>query len=177
MKDLCLRQRQFFNSNKTKETDFRILQLKNFKSLLKENEELLNKAIYEDFGKSAYETYLTELSVIYQEINLCIKKIKTWSKIKRVSTNIANLPSKSYIIPEPLGNTLIIGAWNYPYSVSLVPAISSLASGNTVIIKPSEIAAKTSAAMASIINNNFSSDYFCVVEGGIKVTSVMSTVN
>ena len=171
MKDLCLRQRDFFNSNKTKETDFRISQLKKFKNLLKENEELLYKAINEDFGKSAYEAYITELSVIYQEINICIKSIKTWSKRKRVATNIANLPSKSYIIPEPLGSTLIIGAWNYPFSVSLVPAISSLASGNTVILKPSEIAAKTSAAMASIINQNFSIDYFRVVEGGIKETS------
>jgi len=171
MKELCLKQREFFNSNKTKETNFRILQLKKLKDLLKENEELLYKAIYEDFGKSAYETYLTELSIVYQEINICIKKIKIWSKRKRVSTNFANLPSKSYIIPEPLGSTLIIGAWNYPFLVSLVPAISSLASGNTVILKPSEIAARTSAAMAKIINEKFSDDYFCVVEGGVKVTS------
>ena len=171
MKDLCLKQRELFNSNKTKEPGFRILQLKKFKSLLKENEELLYEAIYEDFGKSAYEAYLTELSVIYQELNLCIKNIKNWSKRKRVSTNIANLPSKSYIIPEPLGSTLIIGAWNYPFLVSLVPAISSLASGNTVILKPSELAANTSAAMAKIINGNFPDEYFCVVEGGVKVTS------
>lgn len=166
-------QQKFFLSNASKATDFRIAQLLKLKNLLNDNEELLFRAIYEDFGKSRYEAYLTELSATYQEINLAVKRLKSWSKRKRVSTNFANFPAKSYILPEPLGNTLIIGAWNYPYSVSLVPAISSLAAGNTVLLKPSEIADHTSTAMAKLINNNFPEEYFHVVEGGVDQTTLL----
>ncbi len=171
IKDIILKQQKFFNSNTTKEPDFRVIQLKKFKSLLKENEDLLYDAIYEDFGKSKYETYISEMSLIYHELNVFIKKVKKWSKRRKVSTNFANFPSKSYIIPEPLGTTLVIGAWNYPFQLSLIPAISSLAAGNTVVLKPSELPARTSAVMANIINENFSAKYFRVVEGGVKETT------
>ena len=171
IQDLYRKQQDFFNSNKTKDVNFRIEQLKKFKKILKENENLLYKAIYEDFGKSEFETYVSELSLIYHEINNLVKNIKKWSKRKRVTTGFANFPAKSYIIPEPLGTTLIIGAWNYPYQLSLIPAITSLAAGNNVILKPSELPAKTSEIMAKIINDNFPSDYFYVVEGGVKETT------
>ncbi|WP_235114643.1 aldehyde dehydrogenase family protein [Cyclobacterium qasimii] len=127
--------------------------------------------MYEDFGKSEFETYLTELSLLYHEVNGLIKNVKKWSKRKKVSTGIANFPAKSYIIPEPMGVTLIIGAWNYPYQLSLLPAITSLAAGNTVILKPSELPSRTSKVMARIINDNFPSNYFHVIEGGVKETT------
>jgi len=171
IKEIISRQQNFFNANSTKDVGFRIDQLKKFKSLLKENEDLLYKAIYEDFAKSEFETYVSELALLYHEINTFIKNIKKWGKRKKVRTGFANFPAKSYIIPEPLGNTLIIGAWNYPFQLSLVPAITSLAAGNTVILKPSELPAKTSEVMAKIINENFPNDYFCVVEGGVEETT------
>ena len=170
-KQILINQRKFFNSNKTKDISFRIKQLKKLKRLLKENEDLLYKAIYEDFGKSEFETYLTELSQIYHEINIFIRKIKKWSKKKKVSTNLANMPARSYIITEPLGNTLIIGAWNYPYGLSLIPVLSSLGAGNTVILKPSELPNNTSKIMTEIINSNFPNEYFCVIEGGVEETT------
>ena len=171
IRDLFAQQNDFFNSNKTKSVSFRIEQLKTFKNLLKENEGLLYDAIYEDFGKSEFETYVSELALLYHEINGLIKNVKKWSKRKKVATGVANFPAKSYIIPEPLGVTLVIGAWNYPYQLSLVPAITSLAAGNTVILKPSELPARTSQVMAQIINDNFPSNYFHVVEGGVKETT------
>ena len=170
-KDIILKQQDFFNSNKTKDVDFRIQQLKKLKTLLKENEDQLYNAIYQDFGKSKYETYISELSLIYHELNKFIKNTKKWSKRRKVATNFANFPSKSYIIPEPFGTTFVIGAWNYPFQLSLIPAISSLAAGNTVILKPSELPAKTSAVMAKIVNENFPAEYFKVVEGGVKETT------
>lgn len=162
---------KLFNSNISKNVEFRIEQLKKLRTALKENETLLFNAIDEDFGKSKFETYVAELSFVYNEIELFIKNLAKWSKRKRVRTGLANFPAKSYIIPEPLGTTLIIGAWNYPYQLSLVPALTSLAAGNTVILKPSEIASKTSAAMATIINKTFNENYFHVIEGGQEITS------
>ncbi len=171
--EIIEQQRFFFNSNHTKDLNFRIDTLKKILFLLKENEHLLYKAVYDDFGKSEFETYTTEFSLIYHEIKLAIKKLKSWSKRIKVRTGFANFPAKSYIIPEPLGTTLIIGAWNYPYQLSLLPAIYSLAAGNTVILKPSELSSKASRAMATLINSNFESNYFHVVEGGVSETTAL----
>ena len=172
-KKLYKKQQDFFKSNTTKDVSFRIAQLKKLKKLLKTNEQLLYDAIQEDFGKSEFETYVSELSQIYHELNLFIKKTKKWSKRRRVTSGLANFPANSYILPEPLGVTLVIGAWNYPYLLSLVPAITALAAGNTVFLKPSELPAKTSKVMAKIINNNFSAEYFHVVQGGVKETTAL----
>jgi len=171
--DILVKQRIFFNSNQTKDIGFRIATLKKIQCLLKENERLLYKAIYEDFGKSKFETYTSEFSLLYHEINIAIKNVKKWSKVKKVPTGLANFPARSYIIPEPLGTTLIIGAWNYPYQLSILPAITALAAGNTVILKPSELPSRTSNAMATLINTNFDSNYFHVVEGGVSETTAL----
>ncbi len=171
IQDIYTKQKAFFNSNTTKDIHFRIAQLKKLKEVLKENENILYQAIYKDFGKSEFETYLTELSLIYHEISLLIKNIKKWSKAQRVSSGWANFPAKSYILSEPLGTTLVIGAWNYPYQLSLLPALTALAAGNTVIIKPSELPAETSKVLAKIINQNFPDDYLHVIEGGINETN------
>ena len=164
-------QKKFFNSNSTKEVTLRIETLKKLKLILKENEEKLYTAIYTDFKKSEFETYLTELSLIYNELNDAIRNLKKWSKQKRVRTNLANFPAKSYIIPEPLGAVLVISAWNYPYQISLIPAISALAAGNTVVIKPSEIPNNTSKILAELINNNFNPKHLTVIEGGVETTT------
>lgn len=173
MKTQVSNQQFFFSNNKTKDINFRIEQLKKLKSIIQENESLLNKAIYLDFKKSSFDNYTNELSLIYKDIDEAVKKIKKWSSKKSVRTNIINLPAKSYIIPEPLGTTLVIGAWNYPYQLSFSPAVASLAAGNTVILKPSELAKNTSRAIAQIINENFHPDYFLVIEGGIPETTAL----
>ncbi|MBN2280342.1 MAG: aldehyde dehydrogenase [Candidatus Marinimicrobia bacterium] len=171
MKALVEKQRNFFNSNKTKDIQFRKEHLIKLRDILKSNEDLLYKAIYDDFKKSEFDTFTNELLLLYLDIKEALHNLKKWSKPKKVRTNLVNFPAKSYIIPKPLGVSLVIGAWNYPYQLSLAPVIPAIAAGNTVVLKPSELPSNTSAAMAKIINENFPEDYFHVVEGGIPVTS------
>lgn len=170
MNEIVLAQKAFFNSNKTKDIDFRIAQLKKLKRVLQENEERMEKAIFEDFSKSAFDNYSTELALLYLEIDDAVKKVRKWAARKRVATNIVNFPARSYMIPEPLGVTLVIGAWNYPYQLSFAPAIAAIAAGNTVILKPSELPANTSRLMAEMVNTNFAPEFFKVVEGGVTET-------
>ena len=164
-------QQNFFNSNSTKDISWRLKQLSKLENLLKQNEEMLYEAIKDDFEKSQFETYVTELSFIYSEIAYSKKHLRSWAKRKRVATGLANFPARSYIIPEPLGTCLVIGAWNYPYQLSLLPAVAALAAGNTVIIKPSEMPARTAAAMAQIINSNFDPKILYVAEGAVEMTT------
>lgn len=173
MQEIVEVQKKFFQTNATKEIPFRIAQLKKLENLLRENEEVLHKAIYTDFKKSSFENYTTEISLLYHDIKEAVKNIREWSSKKRVGTNMANLPAKSYIIPEPLGTSLIIGAWNYPYQLSLAPAIAAIAAGNTVILKPSELPINTSKVMAKLINENFDPGFFKVVEGGVTETTAL----
>ena len=126
MKEILEKQRTFFNSNRTKDPDFRIEQLQRLKTLLLSNQDRLNEAIYADFGKSPFETFTNEFGLVFLDIHEACRKLKSWAKRKRVSTNWVNFPAKSYIIPEPLGVSLIIGAWNYPYQLSLAPAVAAI---------------------------------------------------
>jgi aldehyde dehydrogenase (NAD+) len=170
MKELIEKQKSFFDTNQTKSISFRIEQLRKLKKLLIDNEQRLNNAIYDDFRKSAFDNYTCEIAIIYNEIDHAIKNVRKWSTWKSVRTNLINFPAKSYIIPEPYGVSLVIGAWNYPYQLSIVPSIAAIAAGNTVILKPSEIPVKTSNSMAEIINANYDPAFFRVVEGGVAET-------
>ena len=170
MNTIVSNQRTFFNRNTTKNIAFRIEQLKKLKHLLQSNEAKMEQAIFADFSKSAFDNYSTELALLYAEIDHAIRKLPKWSAQKRVWTDLVNLPAKSYILPEPLGVTLVIGAWNYPYQLSFAPAIAAIAAGNTVVLKPSELPANTSKVMAEIVNSNFDPAFFHVVEGGINET-------
>ena len=171
MKELVAQQRQFFNSHTTKDISFRIKQLTSLEDVLNDNIELLDRAIYNDFKKSSYENYMTEIGIVLYDIKQAKKKITSWSSKQRVKTNLGNFPAKSYIIPEPLGVTLIISSWNYPYQLSLAPIVAAIAAGNTIILKPSEISSQTSSMMASILNEAFDPNFLKVIQGGVQETT------
>ena len=166
-------QRKYFNSNVTRSVEFRLEQLKKFRNLIKAHEDDLHEAIYKDFGKSKYDNQLTEIFPLYEELDIAIKNVRRWVKHRKVKTNLMNQPAKSYLVPEPLGVSLVIGAWNFPYNLSLIPVVGSMVAGNTTILKPSELSAATSRAMAKLINENFDASYLHVVEGGIPETTAL----
>jgi aldehyde dehydrogenase (NAD+) len=171
--DILQQQKTFFNSHATKDLDFRKAQLQKLKKVVKSNEKLLYDAIYQDFGKSEFETFGTEISFIYKDIDYYLKNLKSFAKPKSVLTNIVNQMGSSKIIFEPLGNCLVIGAWNYPYQLTLTPVIAAIAAGNTCMIKPSELPENTMKAMAKLINENFDPKFLYVVEGGVEETTAI----
>ena len=161
----------FFLANNTHPLKFRKDSLKKLRTILKANEKELDAAIFADFGKSSFENYSTELALIYKEISDTLFYMDDWASTKSASTNLANFPGKSRIMPEPYGCSLVIGAWNYPYQLSLAPVVAAIAAGNTVILKPSELAANTSAIMCKLINSNFNAEFVHVIEGGVPETT------
>ncbi|MEE6129940.1 aldehyde dehydrogenase family protein [Chryseobacterium arthrosphaerae] len=164
-------QRDFFYSHQTKNVAFRKQTLSKLKNILKTNEERLYEAIYKDFRKGRFDTFLTELNLIYNEIDFFLKNLDQLSRPDKVKTALSLQPGKSHIYYDPLGVTLIIGAWNYPYQLTLSPMVSAIAAGNTCMIKPSELPENTMHLLAELINNNFPSDYVYVAEGGIPETT------
>ena len=167
-------QRTFFNSLKTRPLQFRKRNLEKLREVIRKNEDFLYEAVYKDFSKSKFDTYTTEISFVLKDIEYYLKNLNSLAKPKKVKTNLANQLGKSRIYTDPLGCTLVIGAWNYPYQLSLSPMIAALAAGNTCIVKPSEVAEHTMKAMAKIINENFPKEYLFVVEGGVEeITEIL----
>jgi aldehyde dehydrogenase (NAD+) len=148
MRTLIDQQKAYFNSNATKPVAFRLEQLKKLRNVLKVNEPKLTEAVYKDFQKGSFNTFLTEFAGVYTALNDAIKNLSKWAKVKRAGTGMVNSPGSSYIIPEPLGVALVIGSWNYPVNLTLVPAIAAMAAGNTIVLKPSELSGHTSTALA-----------------------------
>jgi len=175
--NIVLKQHCYFNTNSTKSIRYRKEQLQKLKSILQDNEAALYKAIFKDFKKSEFDTYTSELALVYHEIDTALKNITKWSRKKSVKSNPLNIPSKNYIYPEPLGVCTIIGSWNYPIQLTLSPVIGALAAGNTAILKPSELTTYTSNLLAKIINTNFDNSYLYVLEGGIPETTILLEQN
>lgn len=170
-------QQEFFSTQKTKNIKFRKMYLEKLKSVIIKNERLLYEAIYKDFGKSKFDTFTTEISFVIKDIDYYLRNLNSLSNPKKVKTNILNQIGTSRIYHEPLGCVLVIGAWNYPYQLSLSPMVAAMAAGNCVILKPSEIAENTANAMAKMINENFPPEYLYVAEGGIEETTEILKLN
>jgi len=171
MKELIASQRKYFLEGHSRPISERKKNLRKLHNLLLENESMLAEAIYKDFKKPAMLTVENELSLPYGEINSAIRNLGRWSRSRWRLTNLANFPARTRTNPVPYGVTLVIGPWNYPFMLSLVPLISALAAGNTVILKPSEVTSFSSAAMAGLINSNFPKELIHVVEGGVEETT------
>lgn len=163
-------QHRYFNTGRSKELSFRISQLKKLKKVLKEHEKELIEAVKKDFKKPPFESYVTEIGILYSEIDHILRNLQKWAKPERVWGSLLNFPSRSYIYHQPYGVSLVIGAWNYPLLLSLSPVLGSMAAGNSTLVKPSEIAEHSSHALAGIININFDAGYLKVVEGAADTT-------
>lgn len=165
IKEIVSNQRAFFQNGNTVEYEARKKQLIKLREMLKNNEEKVYSALKQDLNKSRQDTLMTELGMLYSEIDLSLKNLRNWMEPESIPSPITHKGSKSYIMKEPYGVTLVIAPWNYPLQLAIAPAIGAIAAGNTVIIKPSEHTEATSNLLADMINNTFDSSFFTVIEG------------
>ncbi|MBO9635816.1 MAG: aldehyde dehydrogenase family protein, partial [Chitinophagaceae bacterium] len=166
--------RAWFNSGATRPYAFRIQQLKALDNAIKKFEKEIHEALYTDLRKSPEESWVTETGFVRSEIRYTLKHLKQWMQPQATSTNLLNFPSSSYILQEPLGVVLIMGAWNYPFQLLMAPLISAIAAGNSVVLKPSEHAPATAAVMREMVRSAFSDQYILYVEGdGAEVVPLM----
>ncbi len=162
-----------FDSGKTKDLSWRRGQLQAVERMMSECEEELMAALLADLGKPRQESFTTELSYVSSDAAHCRKNLKRWTRSKRISTPIVAQPGKSWIQPEPLGVVLVIGAWNYPVQLTLAGMAAAITAGNCVVIKPSELAPATSAALAKLVPQYLDPDCVKVVEGAVDETSAL----
>ena len=163
--------RSYFETGATKSLTWRESQLRSLKRLLVEQEEALQGALQQDLSKGVYESYISEIGFVISEVEFALKNLKKWSKTRKVSTPLLAQLGQSYIVPEPLGTILIIGAWNYPVQLVLGPLVAALAAGNCAILKPSEIAVNCSKVIAELLPQYLDQDAVTVIQGGVEETT------
>ncbi|MDY4694341.1 MAG: aldehyde dehydrogenase [Blautia sp.] len=160
------KQRRFFYSGRTLDVNFRIRALKKLKSCIEDNEEQINRALMEDLGKSSFESYMCETGLVLSELSYMIKHTEKLSREKTVYTPLAQFHSRSFVKPSPYGTVLVMSPWNYPFLLSMDPAVDAIAAGNTVVLKPSAYSPATSRIICEIIRKCYPEEFVTVVTGG-----------
>lgn len=163
-------QKDFFKTQQTKDITYRKESLKKLRKEIQIRESEIIDAIYKDFKKSEFESYLTEIGFILADLDLAIKKMSSWSKPKSVIPAMLNFPSWSKIYKDPFGSVLIIAPWNYPFQLALSPLIGAVAAGNTVVLKPSELTPNTSTIITELIESSFDKNHVCSIEGDVSIS-------
>lgn len=166
IEQLVVEQRKFFATGKTLSYDFRIDALTKLKEGIETMKDEILNALKADLGKSAFEGYMTEVGMALDELHFVKKNLKKWMKKERVKTSLANFRARSYRIPSPLGNVLIMSPWNYPFLLTIDPLIDALAAGNTAILKPGSYSANVSLVIKKLVESIFPPEYVAVVLGG-----------
>jgi len=165
---LVAQQRSYFARGNTLKLKNRKVVLERLQQALIANEEAILQALATDLSKGSTEGYMTEIGIVRSELRHALKRMSTWSKVRRVKTPLTHWPSKSFIVPEPYGVTLIMAPWNYPFQLCMVPLIGAICAGNTAIVKPSAYASATSQVVADLIAKVFEIGHVAVVQGGRK---------
>ncbi|XP_075892139.1 aldehyde dehydrogenase, dimeric NADP-preferring-like [Nelusetta ayraudi] len=171
MEKQALRQaREAFLSGRTRPIEFRLQQLHELQRMITEKEGEICTALKQDINRSQYDTPLLELIGIENEIKLAIEKLSEWAAPRPVEKNFLTISDEVYIQPEPLGVVLIIGAWNYPWAVTLLPLVGAIAAGNAAVVKPSELSEFSSLLLRALLPRYLDQDLYPVVTGGVSET-------
>lgn len=166
-------QRDFFRSGNTLDISFRKEMLGKFSAALEKWEKPLCDALWTDLHKSYEEAYLTEISIVKGEIRHHLKNISRWSRRKKAHSPLKMFPSRSYIVKEPLGCSLIVSPWNYPVQLLLNPLVGAISSGCTAVLKPSPYVPNVSKAIEDMIAETFDERYIAVIQGNRDVNTAL----
>lgn len=128
------------------------------------------RILHEELGKP-------ELESLTGDFLMVLEFIRASGKMARKALRPSSLPSpkpfffgaKFRIEYSPYGVVLVMGPWNYPLQLSLIPSLSALLVGNAVILKPSEVTPKLNRWLRERISaSGFPKGVFEFVEGGAE---------
>ncbi len=175
--DLVARQRSYFKAGKTRPAAWRIEQLEAIKTMIDESRDDMYEALWHDLRRNKTDADLMDVDYNLREAEYALKHLHDWMKPVKEPTPLLMEPGHVRVRRDPFGVTLIIGAWNEPYMLTLAPLVAAIAAGNTAVIKPSEIAEATAAQHAEMIPKYLDPEAVAVVEGGIPETTALLEQN
>jgi coniferyl-aldehyde dehydrogenase len=131
------------------------------------------EALDQDFGgRSEAITLIADVFAPLAALKDSRRNLGRWMKPEKRAPEfpLGLLGVKAWVEYNPLGVVGVVAPWNAPVALSLTPLAGTLAAGNRVMIKPSELAPTTSALLAEMIAEAFDPDEVAVVEGGLDVS-------
>jgi len=159
------RLRRTFATGRTRSVQWRQDQLRKLEKLMVDNEPAIAEALAADLGRKPFEAWLADVASVAGEAKDAAKNVRKWTRRKYRLLELSQLPGRGWVQYEPYGTVLIIGAWNFPFALTLGPAVGAIAAGNTVVLKPSEVAPASSALMAELVPRYLDGDAIAVIEG------------
>lgn len=162
-----------FKSGKTRSFEWRLEQLKAMKRMMLESEQAILQATTADMGRPEYETIVSEVGASLTEIEAAEKNLKAWMAPEKVPTPLLLQPGDSRIERVPKGVVLILGPWNFPINLVVVPAVAAIAAGNCVVIKPSEVAPRCAEVIKQMMEQYLDPEAVSVVLGGVPETTAL----
>lgn len=170
---LAAAQKHYFRTGQTLDISYRLTALRALKAAILKHEKALTDALWADLHKSYEEAYLTEISIVLGEIDNHISNLRSWASPVHRPTPLKMFPSRSRIVSEPLGSTLIIAPWNYPVQLLLNPLVGAISAGCTAILKPSPYVPTVARALEELIADTFESEYVATVQGNRDVNTAL----
>jgi len=170
---LVARLRTTFATGRTRSAEWRKAQLDGLRRMLDEREPELLEALAADLAKAPAEAYMTEVGFVKNDVDHARKHLDDWMRPERVRVPLATKPSRGWIQRDPLGVVLVIAPWNYPIQLTLAPVVGALAAGNCVVIKPSELAPASAAALTRWLPEYLDPDAVAVVQGAAPETQAL----
>ena len=157
--------RRAFATGRTRSVEWRKQQLLALEKLVTENEAAIADALEKDLGRKPFEAWLADIASTASEAHDAAKNVGKWTKRQHRRLELAQFPGRGWIEYEPYGTVLVIGAWNFPFALTLGPAVGAIAAGNAVVLKPSEVSPASSALMAELVPQYLDRDAIVVIEG------------
>lgn len=164
-------QREYFATGATLGLPFRKEMLRKLLAAIKQWEKPLYEALWTDLHKSEQEAFLTEVSLVTGEIRGHLRHLSRWARTSCKCTPMQMLPSRSRIVREPLGCSLIVAPWNYPFQLLINPLVGAISAGCTAILKPSPYVPNVSRVIEEMIGATFDGRYVAVVQGNRVVNA------
>jgi aldehyde dehydrogenase (NAD+) len=164
------RLRETFASGRTRPVEWRKQQLRALEQMMVENEAAVAAALEQDLGRKPFEAWLADIASTAGEAKDAAKNVRKWMRRKYRLLEMSQLPGRGWVEHEPYGTVLVIGAWNFPFVLTLGPAVGAIAAGNTVVLKPSEVCPASSALMAELVPRYLDNDAIAVIEGDGSVS-------
>jgi acyl-CoA reductase-like NAD-dependent aldehyde dehydrogenase len=166
-------QRAYFKSGKTRPVEWRIEQLKAITRMIDESRDDMYEALWHDLRRNKTDADLMDVDFNIREADYALEHIGEWMKQDKIHTPLLMEPGHVRLRRDPLGVTLIIGAWNEPYMLTLAPLVAAIAAGNTAVLKPSEIGEATAQQTADMVPKYLDPEAVAVVLGGIPETTAL----
>ena len=126
-----------------------------------------------DLRRNETDADLMDIDINVHGAEFALDHVHDWVKPRREATPIVMFPPHVRVRRDPLGVTLVIGAWNEPFMLTIGPLISAIAAGNTAVVKPSEVSEGSAAVVAEMIPKFLDPDAVAVVTGGVPETTAL----